>query len=362
MMHFNQILVVKETRENEKRVALTPPAVALLTQRGYRVLIEEDAGMQTGFPNSEYVAAGAEIFVLGSSGIPANTFIVRVLRPGKERALIENKLFHKNTAMLGFLFPFMADNHISSWQKQGLTTLSFDLFKSISIHDPRNAQAAMSRIAGRLALHDALKHYKGDKLARLTVIGAGAAGISAALEAVKHHIPVQLFGRKESLRSEFEMKGITYHVLPEAEKQVDFIKSFLTEETLVITAARIPGKKAPLLLDENSLRCLPPHAVVVDLAISNGCNVQGSRHDQIIRLENDILLVNVSGYPKAEPRNSSEAYSQCVVSLLTEIMSPGGDVSFENKWVQELWVTHEGYRHDALFGDFDEAITCRAKL
>ncbi len=101
----------------------------------------------------------------------------------------------------------------------------------------------MSRIAGRLALHNALKHYKGDKLPRLTVIGAGAAGISTALEAVKHHIPVQLFGRKESLRSEFESKGITYYVLPEAEKQVNFIKSFLTKETLVITAARIPEKR-----------------------------------------------------------------------------------------------------------------------
>jgi H+-translocating NAD(P) transhydrogenase subunit alpha len=151
-------------------------------------------------------------------------------------------------------------------------------------------------------------------------------------------------------------------VLPKAEKQMDFIKSFLTDETLVITAARTPGKKAPLLLDESSLRCLPPHAVVVDLAISNGCNVQGSKHDQIIRLENGVLLANVSGYPKTEPRNSSEAYSHCVVSLLTEIMSPMGDVSFENKWVQELWVTHEGERHDALYNDFDEAKICRAKL
>ncbi|MFI4955530.1 MAG: hypothetical protein ACHP9Y_06410, partial [Gammaproteobacteria bacterium] len=78
MMHFDQILVVKETRENEKRVALTPPGVALLTQQGYRVLIEEDAGVQSGFSNSEYAAAGAEIFILGAPGIPANTFIVRV--------------------------------------------------------------------------------------------------------------------------------------------------------------------------------------------------------------------------------------------------------------------------------------------
>ncbi|MBL7481400.1 hypothetical protein IZU94_15660 [Legionella sp. 27fs60] len=63
----------------------------MLTHLGYRILIEEDAGMHSRFPNSEYVVAGAEIFVLGSTGFPASTFIVRVLRPSKERELIEKK-------------------------------------------------------------------------------------------------------------------------------------------------------------------------------------------------------------------------------------------------------------------------------
>ncbi len=361
-MHFKQILVVKETRENEGRVALTPQAVTILAGLGYRVLVEADAGVKAGFTNAEYINSGAEIFVLSSSGLPPDTFIVRVLRPSKERELMENELFHENIAMLGFLFPFVVDNHIAVWQELGLTTLSFDLFKSITIQDPKNAQAAMSRIAGRLAFHDALKHYQGDKPARLTVIGAGAAGISASLEALKYGVPVQLFGRREGQRAELEAAGITYSVLPEAEKQMDFIKSYLAEETIVITAARTPGKKAPLLINEEGLSLLPSNAVVVDLAISNGGNVTGSKYDQVIHLENGVSLINISGYPKTEPRASSEVYAQCVVSLLTEIMTPEGDVSFENEFVQELWVTHEGERHDSLYDEFNTINGCGAKM
>ena len=356
MMHFTQILVVKETRNEEKRVALTPQIVSILVDKGYRVLVETDAGLNAGFTNIEYINAGAELFSLSSSGFPAKTFIVRVLRPSKERELLENKYFHEKTAMLGFLFPFVADNHIATWQKLGLTTLSFDLFKSISIHDAKNAQAAMSRIAGRLAFHDAFKHYQGEKPAKLTVIGAGSAGLSAAFEGLKYRIPVQLFGRKESQRADLEATGITYHVLPTAEEQqVDFIKPHLTEATMVIAAARTPGKKAPLLLDKDSLSLLPPNAVVVDLAISNGGNVAESKHDQIINIENGVSIINVSGYPKAEPRASSEAYAQCVYSLLTEIMSSEGNVLLENELVQEIWVTHEGQRHDSLYEKFDKS-------
>lgn len=366
MMHFKQILVVKETLHSEKRVALTPNEVGMLVEKGYRVSVEIDAGLNAGFANSDYVNAGAELFSLSSSGFPANTFIVRVLRPSKERELMENKYFHENTGMLGFLFPFVADNHIANWQKLGLTTLSFDLFKSISIYDPKNAQAAMSRIAGRLAFHDALSLYQGEKPAKLTVIGTGAAGISAAHEGIKCNIPVQLFGRKESLRAELEAAGITYYVLPSAEEQVDFIKPYLRETTLVITAARIPGKKAPLLIDEDGLIFLPNKAVVIDLAASNGGNVARTQCENTITIENGITIRNVSGYPKAEPKASSEAYAQCVFSLITEIMSPEGDISFENELVQEIWVTHGGELHRSLYDGFGGAkvgdLQLRAKL
>ncbi|MDP3705195.1 MAG: hypothetical protein Q8R24_04720 [Legionellaceae bacterium] len=361
-MHFIQILVVKETRDNEKRVALTPREVALLAHKGYRILVETDAGLNSGFTNDEYIKAGAAIFVLTSSGFPANTFIVRVLRPSKERELIENGLFHDNTAMLGFLFPFVADSHMATWQELGLTTLSFDLFKSISIYDPKNAQAAMSRIAGRLAFLDALNLYKGEQPAKLTVIGTGAAGISAAKEARKHNIPVQMFGRKESFRTELERLGMTYHVIPNGANEINFIRPHLADATLMITAARVPGEKAPLLIDEVSLNALPANAVVIDLAASNGGNVFGTQCEQTVTVANNVSIRSISGYPKMEPRTSSEVYAQCAYSLITEIMSPEGNISFENELVQEIWVTHDRHRHDSLYDTFDEFKICNMKL
>lgn len=355
MMRFNQIVVVKETRENEGRIALTPQVVAQLVDKGYQIVVEENAGLNSEFTNEEYVNSGAKIGSFTSTGFPPNSFIIRVLRPSKERELIENKLFHENTAMLGFLFPFVTDDHIATWQSLGITTLSWDLFKSIAVDDPKNTQAAMSRIAGRLALHDALKLYKGEKPISLTVIGTGAAGTSAAKEAVKCNIPVQLLGRKESIRGELEAAKIIYRVIPPTDNPIDFIRQHLTESTLVITAARVPGKKAPLLIDEKSLDSLPAQAVIVDLAASNGGNVVGTQAEKTIAAANNILIRNVSGYPKIEPRTSSEVYAQCAYSLLTEIMSPEGEIYFDNKFVQEIWVTHQKQRRESLYNYFDEA-------
>ena len=93
-MHFKQILVVKETRKNEGRVALTPQAVATLARLGYRVLIEADAGVNAGFTNAEYIDSGAAIFTFNSSGFPLDTFIVRVLRPSKEKKKLPDEKVH----------------------------------------------------------------------------------------------------------------------------------------------------------------------------------------------------------------------------------------------------------------------------
>src|SRR5207244_4042467 len=107
-------------------------------------------------------------------------------------------------------------------------------------------------------------------------------------------------------------------------------------------------------------------AVVIDLAISNGGNVSGSKHDQVIALANDVLLVNISGYPKTEPRASSEVYAQCVFHLLAEIMSPKGELAFDNQLIQEIWVTHNKQLHESLYSGFDESkvnsLELRSKL
>ena len=339
-MIIKQILVVKETRENECRVALTPETTASLKSEHYRLLIESGAGLNAGFHDSEYIKAGAEIFTLSPQGFPSDTLILRVKRPSKERGPLENTLFHENTAMIGFLDPFDSDDHVGAWQAAGITTFSVDLFKSLSPNDPKNMQAAMSRIAGRLAFQDGLKRYNSEKPIRLTVIGTGPAAVSAALAARKIEMPVQVFGRREHYRAEFEAAGCIYHVLPDPPNQIKFIQQFLKEETIVITAARTPGVKATILIDEESLGVLPKGAVIIDLTVNEGGSVVGAKSDHVV-VSNGITIAHVSGYPKAEPRAASEAYAKCIINLLAEILSPSGEILLDHELLKECWVTHD---------------------
>lgn len=242
--------MVKETRQGESRVALTPQTISLLSSRQYRVLVEAEAGLKAGFSDSDYIKAGAEIFSLSAEGFPSDTLILRVKLPNKAREHLENKLFKKSTSMIGFLDPLdpvEADEHVAAWQALAITTFSVDLFKSLSINDPKNMQAAMSRIAGRLAFQDGLKRYNSENPIKLTVLGTGPAAFSGAFEARKASIPVQVFGRQERYRAELETAEILYRILPEPSSQIKFIRNYLREETIVIAAARTPGARTPLL-------------------------------------------------------------------------------------------------------------------
>ncbi len=339
-MLISQVVIVKETRPGEGRVALTPEAAAeFISKHKIRVLIESNAGLNAGFSNEDYIKAGAEILELASKGFPPNSLILRVKRGTHERELLEKKLFHENTAMIGFLDPFISGNHIEEWRALGLTTFSHDLFKTLSTQDPKNAQAAMSRIAGRLAFRDALKRYKGQSPIKLTVLGTGPAAISAALEAKKQGITVQLFGRNERYRVEIESAGIIYHCLPTS-SQAQYLQSFLKDQPIVIAAARVPKEKAPILIDDKNLAILPQGAIVVDLAVSEGGNVIGSKSDQVVTYKH-VSIVNISGYPKAEPKEASEAFSSCMLSLLGEVLLLNGEL-LEDGLFSECWVTRKG--------------------
>lgn len=333
-MKIDQIIVLKESRSHEGRVALTPHAVSLLSTKHIPILIESGAGHLAGFTDEQYFKMGAKIFTLDSK-LPSNSFILRVKCPTPEREISENKLFSDNTIMMGFLDPLDHDtSHITRWKTQGIMLIALELLP-ITSDDPRNAQAAMSRFAGELALHDALKHYKGSLPKKVMVIGTGPAGLSAAITANKLQLPVQLLGRKEHYRKKVENTGIVYHVLPK-ENQQDFIRSYLADQTIIITAARNIGEKSPILIDEKSFAILPPDSVIVDLSAGEGGNVVGSRQDAIKTVERNIKVMNVSGYPKILPKEASEAFAQCIVNLLQDIIQPNGDVDMNNALLKNI--------------------------
>jgi NAD(P) transhydrogenase subunit alpha len=339
---INHLLILKETRAGESRVALTPQLVEQLRSPHYRILIESGAGIKAGFPDWEYKEAGAEIFILKEEGYPADTLFLRVKRADRKRELLEPKWFHENSYMIGFLDPLDdPSDHILAWKKAGITTFSMDVFKSLSTDDPRNCQAAMSRMAGRLAFQDALARQNSAKPLTLTLIGTGPAAKAAAMEAKKIGVPVQVFGLQEKYRSQFEAVGALYRLVPEGANQIEFMRHYLFDQTIVISAVRSASKRPPLLIDEESLKILPKGALLVDLTVNEGGSIFGSKSDQIVHLH-DISIIHVSGYPKVEPRNASEAYGECMLHLLREVLTSSGELLFQHTLLKECWITHHG--------------------
>ena len=115
-----------------------------------------------------------------------------------------------------------------------------------------------------------------------------------------------------------------------------FIREHLHHETIIITAARSIGERSPLLIDATHLATLPEKAVIVDLSTGEGGNVIGSKEDQSVIVERGITIMNVSGYPKVEPKAASEAFAPCMVSLLVEIVSPAGAFHLEDSLLKTL--------------------------
>lgn len=334
-MQVNQLIVLKETRKNEGRVALTPDAVSSLVKKNLEIMVESDAGILAGFTNADYSQAGARIFTFGAEPFPPHSFILRVKCPTVEREIAENKLFSSETIMMGFLDPLDIDTtHIDKWKSLGLSLISLELLPLMA-NDPRNAQAAMSHFAGRLALHDALNHYRGSLPKKVSVIGTGPAGMGAALTARELQLPVQLFGRQEQYRQQAEAAGMTYFVLPNI-NPLELIRAHLHDQTIMVTAARNIGHKSPLLIDDKALAALPDQAVIIDLSTGEGGNVIGSKSDEAVMVDRDIAIINVSGYPKDEPRAASIAFANCMKNLILDILTSDGKVNFEHPILKEL--------------------------
>ncbi len=318
---LKNIVVVKETRDGEGRVALTPSTVVKLSEINFKVMVEKGAGVLAGFSDSDYKQVGADIIDITKDALPSNCITLRVKRADSRYSEREAKLLLNTKLMIGFLDPFDVnnENHIKKWQSQGIQTCSLELL-SLTSEDPKNAQAAMSRFAGRLAMLDALKKYQGDRIKNVAIFGTGPAGINAALTARKHNLSVTIFGRRSLYRQSVEKCKIEYLVLPNL-NQKEFIKKHISNSNIILTAARIIGENSPLLIDQDCIKSLPDNTVIVDLSTGEGGNVLGSQKDKTILFERGITVTNLSGYPKMNPEEASIDYSDCMLHILMDLIT-----------------------------------------
>lgn len=315
-MHLRStIFIVKESRNGEQRVALVPSDVLKLIQDGFKVLVEDQAGIGAGFTNRAYESIGAKICKIQTDCVESYRaafknvdMIIRVKRPDRAREKLEALAIQSGTNMIGSLDLLEKNSeHVNEYQHAEIVYHSFDQFH-FAPDTPMNAIKKMSAFAGKLALDDAILKL-GRIVEKVVVIGYGEAGKAVYAECLRRGLLCfVLTGQLSNVQE----KGTIVYISREISLPLrqEFLKKYIKDADIVITTASSNGELAPILITNHSLSAMKKGAVIVDLAVPEGGNVEGSRPDATVVLGNDIQVINVSGYPKAVPTEASVEWSK----------------------------------------------------
>jgi alanine dehydrogenase len=326
--------VVKEIKQSEGRVALTPAGTEELVRSGHSVLVERGAGEGSGFADGAYVAAGAST-ADGPEKVWADVdLLVKVKEPvGPELGLLREGL-----VLFTYLHLAAAPELTRALVLSGTAGVGYETVEDAAGHLP--LLAPMSEIAGRLA-GQVVAHYltapmggrgilaggaPGVAPARVLVLGGGVVGVYAARVARGLGAEVTILERSDDrlryLDERFE--GSVRCLMSDAHSVIEQ----LAANDAVIGAVLVPGAAAPKLVSRSMLAGMPRRAVIVDVAIDQGGCTETSRpttYEDPTYVVDDVLHYCVANMPGAVPVTSTRALTNATLPYLHRLADLGLD-------------------------------------
>ncbi|ALC82230.1 MULTISPECIES: alanine dehydrogenase [Bacillus] len=324
--------VPKEIKNNENRVALTPGSASQLIASGHRVLVEQDAGLGSGFDNADYMSVGAEIITEAKSVWDSSEMILKVKEPLQE----EYVYFRENLILFTYLHLAAEPSLAKALKEKGVTAIAYE-----TVSDGRSLPllTPMSEVAGRMAAQigaQFLEKPKGGRgillggvpgvaRGKVTIIGGGVVGTNAAKTAVGLGADVTMIDlNADRLR---QLDDIFGHQIKTLMSNPVNIADSVAEADLLICAVLIPGAKAPTLVTEEMVKQMKQGSVIVDVAIDQGGIVETvdhiTTHDQPTYEKHGILHYAVANMPGAVPRTSTVALTNVTIPYALQIANKG---------------------------------------
>lgn len=368
-----RIGVPRELYEGEMRVAMTPDVIESVTKLGYEVVVETGAGALSKFSDQRYEDSGATIAANREELYAETDLILKVRPPAEKDGEIE--LLREGQHLISFIQPAQNEALMKQLQAKKLTVLAMDSVPRISRAQKMDALSSMANIAGYRAVIEAAQNFgrffTGQitaagriEPARILVIGAGVAGLSAIGTAKSMGAIVRAFDTRpevkeqvESMDAEFLMldfegdddgagEGGYAKVMSE-----EFIKAEMAlfaeqakEVDIIITTALIPGKPAPELITEDMVKSMKHGSVIVDLAAEMGGNCKLSEADKVV-VKHGVTIIGYTNLPSRLPTQSSQLYATNLKHLLTDL-TPEKDgqinVNMEDEVIRGATVINQG--------------------
>ena len=372
---MTRIGIPKEIQPDERRVAASPQTVIKLVKLGFEVAVEKNAGLESDYTNEAYKEAGAEIFD-DAKELWSSSDVVLKVRPPEENPALgvhEIDLMRDGGTLVSFIWAAQNKELLSRLAKKRATVFSMDSVPRITRAQKMDALTAMANIAGYRAVIEAANHlsrFFGGQItaagrvdpAKVLVIGAGVAGLSAIGTARSLGAIVRAFDPRSATQDQVKSMGADFleiHIEEEGEGKGGYAKQmsdkFLEMEMelfakqamevdIIITTALIPGKPAPKLITKGMVESMKPGSVIVDLAAEQGGNCAMTEPGKVV-VHKGVSIIGYTDLPSRMASLSSQLYSATVVALVEEMRDKETgelQVDYDNEVIRGALVTDDG--------------------
>lgn len=343
--------LVREVKESEDRVGLTPDAVRAYVKAGHTVLVESGAGKTSGFSDAAYKKRGAVIIDSAKEVWHKSKMIIKVKEPVRS----EYPLIRTGQILFTYLHLAADEPLLKTLLKKRVSSIAYETVRDetgLPLLKP------MSEVAGRLSVLEGSRFlYKnnggngllisgvtGVNPAKVTIIGAGVAGTAALQNAYGLGSDVTILDINEKRLD--DLKQIYPKLTTLISNEANIIAS-LKDADLVISSVLLPGKKAPKLIKKAYYKDMKKGAVIVDIAIDQGGSTEVSRpttHSEPVFKVSGITHYCVANMPGIVPRTATIALNDATLKFGLEIANKGLEKSVEeNPSINEGLNTYKGY-------------------
>ena len=323
---------VKEIKNNEFRVGITPDNVKSYKNAGHVVYIEKGAGEGSCFTDEEYKEAGAVLIDTAKEVWDTCEMMIKVKEPLEE----EYKYFHKDLILYTYLH-LAADRPLTdAMLKAGVKGVAYETLIERNRSIP--LLAPMSQIAGRLSVQEGAKYLEkpfggkgmllsgvpGTPKAKVVILGAGNVGTNACKIAVGMGADVTIFDISlERLAYLDDIFGARIQTMYSTDAAIE---KAVKDADLVIGCVLIPGKAAPKVMKKAYLKEMQPGSVIVDVAVDQGGCCETTKvtyHDNPTFVVDGVVHYCVGNMPGAVPRTSTIALTNATLKYGLQIAGKG---------------------------------------
>lgn len=350
----------------ERRVVLLPEAVKVLIDQGNEVWIEEGAGVGALQDDHTYTEVGA-VIKTRSEILPKVQILLAINAPEPD----EFDRITKETVIICLFNPLQDRALVDRLNSAGLSAFSLDLLPRTTRAQAMDTLSSMATVAGYKAVLTAAMQLPSFfpmfmtaagtiKPAKILVLGAGVAGLQVIATARRLGGIVHVFDVRSAVKEEVMSLGGKFVEVEGArddaaaggyavEQQEDYLQrqreaihDQASKSDVIICTAQIPGRTAPLLIHEDTVKEMKPGSVIVDLAASSGGNCALTQNNQTV-VKYGVSIIGESNLPSSMPLDASRMFGKNVLNYLMLMLDKGElQLNFEDDIIQGTCICHQG--------------------